>query len=107
MTSQPSEVKRMSTREKVMGEEKDMPPRTFKANRPNATTVVYSDILRSKLLRINETLKVHYLRKCWGHRAVYMGDLPPSVTEEWVRELVGNIGAYSYMKVSSLFCVII
>ena len=32
-----------------------------------------------------------------------MGDLPPSVTEEWVRELVGNIGVYSYMKVSS-FC---
>ena len=36
-----------------------------------------------------------------------MGDLPPSVTEEWVRELVGNIGVYSYMKVSSYFCVLI
>ena len=68
---------------------------------------MYSDILRSKLLRINETLKVHYLRKCWGHRTVYMGDLPPSVTEEWVRELVGNIGVYSYMKVSSYFCVLV
>ena len=56
---------------------------------------------------VTETLKVHYFRKCWGHRTVYMGDLPPSVTEEWVRELVGNIGVYSYMKVSSFFCVII
>ena len=36
-----------------------------------------------------------------------MGDLPPSVSEEWVRELVGNIGVYSYMKVSSYFCVLI
>ena len=36
-----------------------------------------------------------------------MGDLPPSVTEEWVRELVGNIGVYSYMKVSSYFCVLV
>ena len=35
-----------------------------------------------------------------------MGDLPPSVTEEWVRELVGNIGVYSYMKVSFLWCAI-
>ena len=75
MTSQPSEVKRMSTREKVMGEEEDMPPRTFKANRPNATTVVQSDIIKSKLLRLNETLKVHYFRKCclkWSKR-VQMG----------------------------------
>ena len=56
---------------------------------------------------ITENLKVHYFMKCWGHRTVYMGDLPPSVTEEWVRELVGNIGVYSYMKVSSFFSVII
>ena len=28
-----------------------------------------------------------------------MGDLPPSVTEEWVRELVGDIGVFSYLKV--------
>ena len=63
--------------------------------------------MKSKLLRLNETLKVHYSRKCWGHRTVYMGDLLPSATEEWVIELVGNIGVYSYMKVSSLFCVVI
>ena len=59
------------------------------------------DTQKSKLLRIIESLKIHYPRKCWGHRTVYMGDLPPSVTEEWVRELVGDIGVYSYMKVSS------
>ena len=35
-----------------------------------------------------------------------MGDLPPSVSDEWVRELVGNIGVYSYMKVSFLWCAI-
>ena len=34
MTFQPSEVKKMSTREKVMGEEEDMPPRTFKGKSP-------------------------------------------------------------------------
>ena len=38
-------------------------------------------------------------RYCWGLRTVYMGDLPPSVTEEWVKELVGNIGVFSYLKV--------
>ena len=42
-----------------------------------------------------------------GTSNVYMGDLPPSVTEEWVRELVGNIGVYSYMKVSFYFCVLV
>ena len=38
-------------------------------------------------------------RYCWGLRTVYMGDLPPSVTEEWVKELVGDIGVFSYLKV--------
>ena len=33
-TSQPSEVKKMSTREKVMGAEEDMLPKTFKGNPP-------------------------------------------------------------------------
>ena len=33
-TSQPSEVKKMSTREKVMGEEEDMPPKMFKGKPP-------------------------------------------------------------------------
>ena len=42
---------------------------------------------------------MEFTRYCWGHRTVYMGDLPPSVTEEWVRELVGDIGVFSYLKV--------
>ena len=33
-TSQPSEVKEMSTREKVMKEEEDMPPRMFQGKPP-------------------------------------------------------------------------
>ena len=34
MIFQPSEVKKMSTREKVMGAEEDMLPKTFKGNPP-------------------------------------------------------------------------
>jgi len=67
-----------------MGEEEDMPPRMFKGKPPKCH---------------NCGVIGHTEKKCWGHRTVYMGDLPPSVTEEWVRELVGDIGVYSYMKV--------
>ena len=46
-------------------------------------------------------------RYCWGLRTVYMGDLPPSVTEEWVRELVGDIGVLSYLKVFLEICKVL
>ena len=36
-----------------------------------------------------------------------MGDLPPSVTEEWVRELVGDIGVLSYLKVFLEICKVL
>ena len=43
-------------------------------------------------------------RACWRAvgGTVYLGDLPPSTTEGWVRDLVGALGAVATIKVLPL-----
>ena len=48
---------------------------------------------------------VHYpvSRYCWTTEGgtLFIGDLPPSTTEDWVKFLVGDLATFSYLKVSS------
>ena len=43
------------------------------------------------------------IKYCWSTEGgtLFIGDLPPSTTEDWVKFLVGDLGAFSYLKVPS------
>ena len=49
------------------------------------------------------TVHCHISRYCWSTEGgtLFIGDLPPSTTEDWVKFLVGDLGAFSYLKVPS------
>lgn len=46
----------------------------------------------------------HGEKSCWWNTAggtLYIGDLPPSTTEDWVREVVGELGEFSYLRLGT------
>ena len=91
----------MSDRGEMKEESEEISPRTFKGKPPKCYKCGAIGHVEKwvKLVKNRKCLTNLTTRYCWGLRTVYMGDLPPSVTEEWVRELVGDIGVLSYLKV--------
>ena len=45
----------------------------------------------------------HLEKYCWSSEGgtVFMGDLPPSVTEDWIRKLVVDFGSFSHIRIGS------